>query len=67
MRRAVGHGMMPAPPDPTVNKEAIPAEQPIAASPGPEHERKPRSGWRSGWTLLLLLLVVVVIIGALRR
>lgn len=59
--------MIPEAPNPSINKEAIPAQQPIAASPGPTFERKPRSGWRSGWTLLLLLLVVVVIIGALRR
>lgn len=54
-------------PDPSLNQEAIPAQQPLAASPGPEQERKPRSGWRSGWLFLLLLLVVLVLLGGLYR
>ncbi len=55
------------PTDPTVNREAIPTEQPIAASPGPQGERKPRSPWRSGWTILILLLVILTLLGALHR
>lgn len=53
--------------DSTVNEEAIPSEQPIAASPGPVFERKPRRGWRSGWTLAFLLLVVLIVLTGLYR
>lgn len=59
--------MLPERTDPTVNKEAIPAEQPIAASPGPQFERKERPGWRSGWTLAFVLLVFAILLTALRR
>jgi hypothetical protein len=55
------------PPDPHVNKEAIPAQQPIAASPGPQHRHQERSAWRSGWTYLLAALVLVTLLGALYR
>jgi len=55
------------PVNPELNHEAIPAQQPIAASPGPQHEQRPRSGFRSGWLLLLVVLVLLVLLGALQR
>ena len=60
-------GMISKHPERTTNEEAIPPEQPNAASPGPEGEREQRSSGRSGWALLLAFLVGVVVIGALYR
>jgi hypothetical protein len=54
-------------PGAVANKEAIPEEQPLAASPGPQVRHEPKSGWRSGWTYLLIGLCLLVVLGALHR
>lgn len=55
-------------PDPRVNEEAIPDDQPLAPSPGEPGERiEPSSRFGSGWGIALLLLVAVGLLGALYR
>lgn len=54
-------------PEAVTNEEAIPAEQPNAASPGPAGEREQRSDGRSGWALLFAFVAGLVLIGALYR
>jgi hypothetical protein len=51
--------MTPVPPDSRVNEEAIPSEQPLAASPGPEGPRAPSTDRR--WLIWLLLFVLIVL------
>jgi hypothetical protein len=53
---------MPQPADTELNHEAIPAQQPLAASPGPElGQRRPKAGAGWGWSLGLILLLVASI------
>lgn len=57
---------MAEPPDPTLNHEAIPAQQPIAASPLPDTgQRRERSRGGPVWALALTGLLLVSLIFAL--
>ena len=50
---------MAAPPDSELNHEAIPAQQPLAASPGPDlGQRRPRDA-STAWGVALIVLMFV--------